>query len=68
MPRAFTSGENTADIQAEKKINKNGMLIFAAVLALILFAFMAWAMMFMMGRQDGGTLTPQTERSDRAQP
>lgn len=67
MSKAFTSGENTADVQAEKKINKNGLWIFVAILVFALLAFIIWATMFMSGRQDGGTQRPQTE-SNRAQP
>lgn len=39
MPKAFTSGENTADIPAERKINGNGLWIFAGILVLFLLVF-----------------------------
>ncbi len=69
MSGLTTSGENTADKPAERKINGRGILIFAGVLILLLIVFF-----IMMGNfsslQNSGRegQTNQAEGDRRAQP
>ena len=65
MPKAFTSGENTADIQAERKINGNGLWIFAAILAAGLILFGIFAMTY---TADKLPPSANTIENTRAQP
>lgn len=66
MPRAFTSGENTADIPAERKINGNGLWIFAGILVLFLLLFTIFMGGFVVNNVPVNDAPPNSET--RAQP
>jgi CHASE3 domain sensor protein len=69
MAGKFTSGENTADIRAERKINSKGVGIFIAALIFFLLLFVVFATYYRTNQNLGSnSQTHQAEGDNRAQP
>lgn len=68
MPKAFTSGENTADVRGEKQINKTGIMVFAAALIFFVLLFVIWTGLFGSLNNPPGGPANSIENSGRAQP